>query len=180
MDIKELVQKCIDNNREGQSTVYQLYAPKLYGTCLKYARNKEEAEDNLHDGFVTIFKKMSQYTFKGSFEGWMRRIMINTSLEKYRKQKNVYPIDAEPVGEDTAFEIETENVDLQLLLSCIQTLPDRYRLVFNLYVLDGFSHKEIAEMLKISENTSKSNLSRARGLLRKKLENENVKRQNYL
>jgi len=138
---------------------------------LKYAPNRTEAEDSLQDAFITIFKRIEQYEGKGSFEGWMKRITVNTVLQKYRK-KRLFDIPNEEQLE-AVDEIEVENVDvpLQYLLQIVQELPDRYRLVFNLYVLDGYSHKEIAEMLDISDGTSKSNLARARMILKTKIEN---------
>jgi len=154
---------------KAQAEVYQLYARKLYATCLKYSRNQQEAEDNLHDGFITIFNKITQYKSKGSFEGWMKRIVINTTLEKYRKDKTLNLI-TEEIPDEIVLDIDEENIQIELLLKFIQELPNRYRLVFNLYVLDDYSHREIAEMLHISEGTSKSNLSRARMLLKEKLE----------
>tara|TARA_R110001592_G_scaffold63124_4_gene193308 strand:- start:441 stop:935 length:495 start_codon:yes stop_codon:yes gene_type:complete len=154
-----------------QAEVYQLYAGKLFPVCLKYSRNYEDAEDTLQDSFLTIFDKIKQYQNKGSFEGWLKRITINTALQKYRKKEPLY-IESKEV-ESIDFEeddFEDSNFDLNFLLELIQKLPDRYRLIFNLYVLDDYSHKEIAEMLKISEGTSKSNLSRARQILKKQVE----------
>lgn len=170
MELLELIQKCQKNNSKAQAVLYKLYAGKLYAVCFKYSTNQVEAEDNLHDGFITIFNKINQFKHKGSFEGWMKRIMINTALEKYRKDK-VFPLINEEIKEEEEVEIEDENLDLDQLLKSIQQLPNRYRLVFNLYVLDGYSHKEISQLLEISEGTSKSNLSRARVLLKKELSN---------
>lgn len=170
MDIKKLIKECQQNKTQSQAKLYELFASKLYAVCYKYSRNQTEAEDNLHDGFITIFKKIDQYKFKGSFEGWLKRIMINTALEKYRKEK-VFPLISEEIEDDVTVEIDEENTSIDDLLNYIQKLPNRYRLVFNLYVLDGYSHKEIASMLKISEGTSKSNLSRAKVILKKMLEN---------
>lgn len=170
MDIKELIKECQQNKTQSQAKLYELFAAKLYAVSYKYSRNQTEAEDNLHDGFMTIFNKIGQYKHKGSFEGWMKRIVINTALEKYRKNK-VFPLLSEEIEEPVTVDIEEENVNIDELLHCIQQLPNRYRLVFNLYVLDGYSHKEIANMLEISEGTSKSNLSRAKVILKKTLEN---------
>jgi RNA polymerase sigma-70 factor (ECF subfamily) len=138
---------------------------------LKYSRNYQDAEDNLQDSFLTIFEKIKQFKHKGSFEGWLKRITIRTALQKYRK---IAPLQ---VIKEVANEIEEEELNLQdpmfsmdVLLGFIQQLPDRYRLIFNLYVLDGYSHKEISNLLKISEGTSKSNLSRGRKILKEKIE----------
>jgi len=125
----------------------------------------------LQDSFITIFKKIKQYNHQGSFEGWMKRITINTALQKYRQKSPLQLVKEEALEEDfEEVEYDDASVSVDFLLQCIQELPDRYRLVFNLYVLDKFSHKEIAEMLAVSEGTSKSNLSRARMLLKQKIE----------
>lgn len=139
--------------------------------CLKYSRNQQDAEDVLQDSFITIFKKINQYKNQGSFEGWLKRITIHTALQKYREKSPLYLVKDEGFTIKDEENINTEiNYDLDFLLAKIQQLPDRYRLVFNLYVLDNYSHKEIAELLKISEGTSKSNLSRAKGLLKNMIE----------
>ncbi|WP_368406938.1 RNA polymerase sigma factor [Tenacibaculum singaporense] len=154
-----------------QAQVYQLFSGKLFALCLKYSRNYQDAEDILQDSFLTIFKKMPQYQHKGSFEGWMKRITINTALQKYREKSPLQLVSEAPDEEIVEeIELETENVNIDVLLEFIQSLPDRYRLVFNLYVLDNYSHKEIAELLNISVGTSKSNLSRARQILKKEME----------
>lgn len=154
-----------------------MYAGKLFGLCLKYTKNQEDAEDVLQDSFVTIFNKIDQFNHKGSFEGWIKRITINTALQKYRQQANLYVI-KEVVEQAEEVSVEQTNYSVDELLTYIQRLPDKYRLVFNLYVLDDFSHKEIATMLEISEGTSKSNLSRARVLLKKMLEKNTIKQEN--
>ncbi len=169
MGLKQLINSCKENDRKAQSEIYQLFAGKLFGLCLKYSRNYQEAQDNLHNGFLTIFDKIEQYKFKGSFEGWLKRIIVNTALQTYR-EKNVLTLVSEEIPEEIDLEIDDENISLDFLLELIQGLSTRYRLVFNLYVLDGYSHKEIASMLNISEGTSKSNLSRAKVILRNKIE----------
>jgi RNA polymerase sigma-70 factor (ECF subfamily) len=136
---------------------------------LKYSRNYAEAEDNLQDSFLTIFNKIEQFKHKGSFEGWLKRITINTVLQRYRNEK-VFDIVNENTIEDEEIEINEDGFSLDFLLQIIQELPDRYRLVFNLYVLDGYSHKDIADMLNINVGTSKSNLARARQILKQKIE----------
>jgi len=153
MDIYQLVEDCKQNKAKAQAIVYKLFASKLYAACYKYSRNRQEAEDNLHDGFITIFNKIEQFKHKGSFEGWMKRIIINTTLEKYRKDK-VFHLIQEEVEDEITVELEESKLALEDLLKLIQQLPNRYRLVFNLYVLDGYSHKEIAQLLNISDGTS--------------------------
>lgn len=168
MSLPILIQGCRDNDAKSQGQLYQLYGAKLFSVCLKYSRNYTEAEDNLQDGFLLIFAKIGQYKFTGSFEGWAKRVMINHILQQYRK--NTFLEIVNDVVDETEFEIEDDNISLDHLLKVIQELPDRYRLVFNLYVMDEYSHKEIAEMLSISVGTSKSNLARAKMILKNKIE----------
>ncbi len=141
--------------------------------CLKYSRNNTEAEDNLHDSFMTIFDKIDQYGFKGSFEGWIKRITVNTVLQKYRKDQHLNVVSENTEDEE---DVDTDGTDISLstLLGYIQELPHKYRLTFNLYVLDGYSHKEISEMLGTSTGTSKSNLARAKAILREKIEKTKI------
>lgn len=178
MDLNQLINDCKNNNRKAQEQLYRIYSPKLFAVCLKYSRNYAEAQDNLQDGFILIFKKIEQYSFKGSFDGWLKRVMINNVLQQYRNQTFLSLVN-EDVAEDYEVEIEEDHVSMDYLLKIIQELPDRYRLVFNLYIIDGFSHAEIAEMLTINVGTSKSNLARARMILKEKIEqhkNEEAKK----
>lgn len=154
---------------KAQEQLYRLFSNKLFAVCLKYSSSYQQAEDNLQDAFLTIFKKISQYQDKGSFEGWMKRIVINTALQRYRKQ-TLFEIIREDHLKEPELEIDEEMIPVDYLLKIIQELPDRYRQVFNMYVLDGYSHKEISEILKISIGTSKSNLARARNILKEKIE----------
>lgn len=144
--------------------------------CLKYAQNYEDAEDILQDSFLLIFDKIDQYEGTGSFEGWLKRIAINVALQRYRQRKRLHIVREEEVESDVLVELE-EEPETDFLLGLIQQLPDQYRLVFNLYVLDHFSHKEIANMLNISVGTSKSNLSRARVILQQKITEYQKKQQ---
>ena len=168
MSLKQLIINCSKNDTKAQSELYQLFSSKLFSVCLKYSRNYAEAEDNLQDAFLTIFKKIGQYNNKGSFEGWLKRITINTALQRYRSQ-GVFEIVNEDLIEDVELDVENDELTIEFLLGITQELPDRYRLVFNLYALDGYSHREIAEMLNINQGTSKSNLARARKLLVEKI-----------
>ena len=169
MSLEQLIHDCKKNDIKAQEQLYRLFSSKLFSICLKYSRNHAEAEDNLQDGFLIIFDKINQFNFKGSFEGWIKRIMINNVLQQYRGVSFMEPI-SDNISDEAEVEIDDENVSLEYLMKIIQELPDRYRLVFNLYVLDGFPHKEIAEMLKINIGTSKSNLARARIILKEKIE----------
>lgn len=174
LGLDQLIEKCKSNDTKAQGELYKLFSGKLFSTCLKYSRNYVEAEDNLQDAFLTIFNKIEQYKYKGSFEGWLKRVTVNTVLQRYRNEK-VFDIINENIIEDVEIEIDEEQVSIDFLLKSIQELPDRYRLVFNLYVLDGYSHKDIAEMLKINIGTSKSNLARARHILKQTIETYNKK-----
>ena len=172
MSLEKLIKKCANSDRKAQEEVYRLYSGKLFALCLKYSRNKTEAEDNLQDGFITIFKKIAQFKHKGSFEGWMKRIIINTALQTYREKNVLNLVHEEYVSDEVRVDVEVEEVSLDYLLGLIQSLPNQYRLVFNMYILDGYSHKEVSKKLGISEGTSKSNLSRARAILKKRIEED--------
>ena len=169
MGLERLIKQCANNDRKAQKEIYQLFAGKLFSICLKYSKNKQEAQDNFQDGFIVIFEKIGQFNFKGSFEGWLKRVMINTVLLKYRK-KNVLNIVTEEIPDEVIVDVDDDGISLDFLLNLINELPDRYRMVFNLYALDGYSHKEISEMMLIAEGTSKSNLARARAILKQKIE----------
>ncbi len=170
MTLDKLIHGCKRKDAKAQAELYNRYSGVLFSICLRYSPNKVEAEDNLQDAFITIFNKAEQFKDKGSFEGWIKRITVNTVLQKYRKQK-VFAIKDEAQIEDTADEeVIDQGLPLDYLLSIIQELPNRYRLVFTMYVMDGYSHKEIGNLLGISDGTSKSNLARARGILKTKIE----------
>jgi RNA polymerase sigma-70 factor (ECF subfamily) len=179
MSLERLIARCVNNDRKAQEEIYRIYSGKLFGLCLKYSRDRAEAEDNLQDGFITIFKKIEQFKHKGSFEGWMKRIVINTTLQKYREKNVLNLVQDSEIRDEVEVEVEENNISLDYLLGVIQDLPNQYRLVFNLYVLDGYSHKEVAEALQISEGTSKSNLSRARSILKKRIEKDQEELKQY-
>ena len=170
MSLNQLIENCKVDDTKAQGELYKLFSSKLFSVCLKYSRSYAEAEDNLQDAFLKIFDKIEQYKNKGSFEGWLKRITINTVLQRYRNEK-VFDIVNENVIEEVELEVDEDAVSIDYLLQIIQELPDRYRLVFNLYVLDGYSHKDIANMLDINIGTSKSNLARARHSLKQTIEN---------
>ena len=170
MSLEQLIENCKKQDAEAQSQLYKLSSSKLFSLCLKYSKNYAEAEDNLHDAFITVFDKINQYKNKGSFEGWLKRIAINTCLQRYKNSIGVYDIVNEGNIEDVSVDVNDDDLSIDFLLKIIQQLPDRYRLIFNLYVLDGYSHIEISELLGISTGTSKSNLSRARLILKDKIE----------
>ncbi|MGB0789564.1 MAG: RNA polymerase sigma factor [Marinirhabdus sp.] len=170
MTLNELIAQCKAQDAKAQGVLFKKYSGALFTICLRYSPNYAEAEDNLQDAFITIFKKIGQYNGKGSFEGWIKRITVNTALQKYRKQKVYDLVHEDQIEDETSADAQTGNIPLQYLLKIVQQLPTKYRMVFSLYVLDGYSHKEIGAQLNISDGTSKSNLARARGILKKKIE----------
>ncbi|MEZ4858636.1 MAG: RNA polymerase sigma factor [Flavobacteriaceae bacterium] len=167
--MEELIKRCQKNDRNAQSVLFSKYKDSLYLLSLKYCRNKADAQDNLHDAFMTIFEKIKAYKGTGSFEGWMKRITINKAIDRYKNQKE-FPLETiNNNGEDTTIDSNFIDIPLDVLLRFVQELPDQYRLVFNLYQLDNYSHKEISKILGISENTSKSNYHRAKLQLKQKV-----------
>jgi len=172
LSLEQLITNCQKKNAKAQEELYKRYARVLFSICLKYSPNYADAEDTLQDAFMTIFDKIPQYKAKGSFEGWLKRVTINTALQRYRKPSMLEIVSNEDIKEVTV-DIDEDDLSLDFLLGIIQQLPDRYRLVFNLYVLDGYSHKEIGGLLSISDGTSKSNLARARQILKEKIELNN-------
>ncbi len=169
--IERLLHECKKNNTQAQEQLYKLLAPKLFTVCLKYSRNHEEAQDNLQESFLIIFDKLKQFKNEGSFEGWAKRLVVNYVLQQYRNQGTFLELVSDNIFVVEEVEIDDESVTMEFLLKIIQELPDRYRLVFNLYAVDGYSHKEIAKMLEINEGTSKSNLARAKMILKEKIQN---------
>jgi len=168
--LPEIIEKCLAGDRKAQETLYRTFSAKMYALCLRYSDSQEDARDTLQEGFIRVFGFLSSYKGTGSFEGWIRKIMINTALEKYRKYRNTYPLDP---GADENMVVYIDPMDEDIaaseLVKMIQDLTPQYRMVFNLYALEGYSHKEIGQILGISEGTSKSNLSRARTILQEKL-----------
>lgn len=164
-----LITQCLKENPLAQRHLYEKYSKKFYTICMRYCQDEEDAKDVLQNGFVKIYTKLDTYNFSGSFEGWMKRIITNTAIEFYRKKINFQDIEEIKVQNESAI-IETSEIDVKEFLKIIQSLPDGYRMVFNLYAMEGFNHQEIAKKLNISEGTSKSQLSRARAILQKKIE----------
>lgn len=170
LEIDDIVKSCQKGESKAQEQIYRHFYQKMFGVCLYYSANPTEAQDHLQDGFVHLFNKIGKFEFKGSFEGWMRRLFVNLILQKYRKKKLLYTTGYEwQELEEVGYEHIVEDITATDLLNIIQELSPQYRLVFNLYAIEGYSHKEIAEELGISEGTSKSNLSRARGILQEKV-----------
>jgi len=169
-DFKAIISECNAGNQKALAELYHQFAPKMYGVCLRYAKDTNEAEDNLQDGFIKVFNSLKNFRSDGSFEGWIRRIMINVSLEKLRKQNKMYPVEDVSVYDSVNFSDDIiAKISADDLMKLIQKLPPRYRMVFNLYVIEGYSHQEIATEMQITQGTSKSNLSRAREILKTKV-----------
>jgi len=166
----QLLQGCITGDRVSQNRLYQLFAPKMFAVCLRYSKKREEAEEIVQEGFMQVFKSLKNFRHEGSFEGWMRKIMVNCALARYRNKSHLSPVVeltsnlSEVISPDVVSDISAKE-----LLALVQTLPAAYRLVFNLHVFEGYKHREIAEALGISEGTSKSNLYDARAFLQKAL-----------
>lgn len=171
VEIKDIIERCQKGDRSAQKALYEFFAPKMLGVCLRYSKERETAEDFLQDGFIRVFEKIEMFRFEGSFEGWMRRIMVNMIIESYRKAgiKTELTDEFPDQENDEPLDISDQQPSLQELLTLVQQLPERYRLVFNLYVLEDLTHEEIARQLDISPGTSKSNLSRARKWLQERL-----------
>lgn len=168
--LEEIIRGCKAGKIKDQERLFNLYADMLFGVCLYYSKDQTDAEDLLHEGFMKIFQHIHSYRYEGSFEGWMRRIMINTSLERFRKERHLYPLsEAENSIEGKLEEDIISQITTKDLIQMIQELSPRYRMVFNLYAIEGYSHREISEMLGISEGTSKSNLARGRMILQRKV-----------
>lgn len=168
MNLEQIIKGCRSNNRGSQEELYHLYKGVLFSLCLKYCRNEAEAEDNLHNAFIEIFTTIDKYKGTGSFEGWIKRITINKAINSYKRTKQLIPIKDNFTG-DTDVGEEDMSIPADTILELIQELPDQYRLIFCLYELDDYPHKEIAVMLSISEGTSKSNLHRAKAILQNKI-----------
>lgn len=175
MDLNHIIEDCIKQKRSAQKILYDSFKNKLYSVCVKYSYNIEDAQDNLHNTFIEIFTNIKNYSGNGSFEGWMKRIAINKSIDSYKKTFHLTHLKESKILDEVTIDEElVEHLSLDVLLDLIKALPNQYRLVFTLYELDGYSHKEIAEFLSISLSTSKSNLNRAKVILKAKIEEYNL------
>ena len=162
----DLIEGCRREDRKMQYELYQRFAPKMYGVCLRYAGNSEEAEDILQEGFIKVFRKIGSFRGEGSFEGWIRRIFVNTAIEHFRRKTYLQPItEKEENTVEAQYLSVLDSLAERDIISLVQQLSPGYRTVFNMYVVEGYTHKQIAEMLGISEGTSKSQLSRAKLIL---------------
>jgi RNA polymerase sigma factor (sigma-70 family) len=166
----DLIAGCIQGDRRMQELLYRKFSPKMFSVCLRYTSHEEEAQDILQEGFIKVFKNLHRYRHEGSFEGWVRRIFVNTAIEHYRRAQTLYPItDWQEQNLEHKDWSAFDKLSMKDLMKMLNELAPGYRTVFNLYVIEGYSHKEIAEMMGISEGTSKSQLARAKGLLQEKV-----------
>ncbi len=170
----KLIQDCIDADRYSQNKLYEQYSPKMFAVCMRYSKSREEAEDILQDGFVEVFKSLHNFKFAGSFEGWIRKIMVYTAIANYKAKSKMHAVINIEEMENVAT-INNEDIISQLgkkeLLRMVQSLPPMYRMVFNLYVFEGLKHREIAVLLGVSEGTSKSNFFDAKVILKRAVSN---------
>ncbi len=169
----QFLEECIAGQPRSQKLLYDHFAPKMFGICMRYASDYHQAEDILQEGFIKVFNNLHRFRREDSFEGWMKRIFINTSIEFYRKSSNYYEL---PIEEELIAKRYDDKALSQLmhqdLLKLIQSLPDGYRTVFNMAEIEGYSHKEIGKMLGIKEGTSKSQLARARNVLKELIQQQ--------
>jgi len=184
-DIAQIVAQCKRGNRQAQKQLYEAFAPKLFAVCLRYCKNRMEAEDMLHEGFIKIFEKIGQYRGEGNISAWLRKVMVNIVLDEMRKSKEISFVDEKESVLERYAEIDDNedeqnddiyDVDINEVFELVNQMPEKYKLVFNLYIIEKYSHDKIASELGISKGTSKSNLSRARNWLKKQLENKKIKK----
>jgi len=184
-EVRKLVKQCIKEDRKSQKLLYEHFYGKMVGVCMRYATDYSEAQDILHEGFIKVFAKLKSFKNEGSFEGWIRRIIVNSAIDYVRAKKKL-TFDSEEksiidnIKDEDEVLIEAENlskIKAELIIELIQKLSPAYKTVFNLYVMEGYSHKQVAEELGISEGTSKSNLAKAKQKLRELFE-ENLYRLN--
>jgi len=162
----DLIIGCMEGNRRMQEEMYRRLSPRMYAVCLRYAGNAEEAEDILQEGFIKVFKKLDSFRSEGSFEGWVRRIFVNTAIEHFRRKRYLMPVtEKEENTIEGKYISVLDDLAEKDILALVQELSPGYRTVFNMYVVEGYTHKEIADILGISEGTSKSQLSRAKVIL---------------
>jgi RNA polymerase sigma factor (sigma-70 family) len=171
---------CLKQERKQQEMLYKVLAPRMLAACARYAKDRDEAEDIMQEGFIKVFGSMHKYRGEGSLEGWIRRIMVHTAISRYRKLKPVVLTDELPEGVTVSMSYSESSLEAKDLMRMIGQLPDNYRNVFNLYAIEGYSHQEIGETLGISELVSRTTLHRARGVLKDKLSRLNIREQHCL
>lgn len=182
MENRELIKACKKQDTNAQRELYETYAPRMMGLCMMYCKNSDAAQDMLHDGFIKVFTQIKKYSGRGSFEGWMRRVFVNTILENFRKEKRKLQLISEmevleeEVMDENLERLFDDNITEQTLLEMIQELPDGYRTVFSLYIFEDMSHREIAKQLGIKEAASRSQYSRAKSSLKEKINEYTAKK----
>ena len=186
---EKIVEGCLAGKRKAYNVLYKRYASKMLGLCMRYSKSFPEAEDVLQEGFIKVFKNIDNFRRQGSLEGWIKRIMINTAIDNYQSNLKYYfhsdideiietkILDGDRIKDD---ELQLEKISKEKLMELIQELPDGYRMVFNLFAIEGFSHRKIARMLYISESTSKTQLLKARRRLKKQLKEIYLKQENNI
>jgi RNA polymerase sigma-70 factor (ECF subfamily) len=178
--LNDLIKRCRAGERKAQELLYKQFAAKMLGVCLRYATDRMEAEDMLQNGFIKMFQKLNDYRGEGAFEGWVRRIMAHSAIAYYRKHhKMMQVIEIDAVNEPSADAVAISSLDAKYLLALIQKLAPGYKMVFNLYAVEGYSHREIGEIMGITEGASKSQLSRARTILKEQIVKTDGKRYGY-
>jgi RNA polymerase sigma factor (sigma-70 family) len=172
----DLIKGCLNGERKMQEVMYYRYSPRMYAVCLRYCSNADDAQDLLQDGFIKVYKNLDKFRGEGSFEGWMRRIFVNTSIEHFRKKTKINTIaDSNDVQIEDKEWTALDTIAEKDIVNLIQELSPGYRQIFNMYVIEGYPHKDIAEILGISEGTSKSQLARAKVILQKMVEEKFLK-----
>ncbi len=170
---EDLLNQCLKNDAKAQEQLYRRFAPKMYGVCLRFAKSQMEADDILQEGFIKVFINLKSYRNEGSLEGWIRRTIVNTAINLFKKNakyQNDVGIEKADAVKNLNYQAKAiDNLNMEALLKLITKLPTGYRMVFNLNIIEGYTHKEIGHLLNISENTSKSQLSRARQTLQKQI-----------
>jgi RNA polymerase sigma factor (sigma-70 family) len=179
MDEQELLNKCLKDDKTALTELYQRFSSKMYVICLRYAKNRFDAQDLLHDGFIKVIESLKEYRNEGSLEGWLKRIMVNCAINFYNRKNAIGFESIDQTFEDIAFEEDAiSELSAKQLLEIIEEIPEGYRIIFNLYVIDGYKHNEIANYLNISENTSKSQLMKARIMIMKRLKQKYYDKEN--
>jgi len=179
--LKKLIQRCVKQERAAQKELFELFYGKMLGVCMRYTKDNDRAQEVVQEGFIKVFDKLGEFDFSGSFEGWVRRIMMNSSIDAIRKRNRQpfvtdeeYVFNEHSANQNHDFDEDITSVKASHAMKAVQQLSPAYRTVFNLYVIENYSHKEIADFLNISEGTSKSNLAKAKINLRKMLKDKFV------
>lgn len=178
---QDVIAGCVQGKPLAQRALYDKHAPKMLAVCFRYAKDRDEAEDMLQEGFIKVFHNINKFQNQGSLEGWIRRIIVNTAIDMIRKNKALMletPIN-DNLSENLIADEVTDNLDVEYLLNIIQELPTGYRLVFNLFAIEGYSHAEIGEKLNINESTSRSQYTRAKILIKKRIHGDYVDIQQF-